>query len=829
VLKSYASAAFRNLTRNWLYAAVTIGGLAIGFAAAILIGLFVRDEFSYDRWIPGHERLFQVFQTLTPPGGGEPLDEGGTRGDVAAALKLDFPQIEAIARMVREQPILKRGQVEAVEPDFYWADPNLLDLLRLPVVAGDIGGALQSPDGIVLTRTLARRYFGRDAPLGGILLVNPAAGPPAPAALNQPHPMRVMAVIQDLPSNTHLKVAAIASGLAVFSPLAGMDQGHANPMEGSVYTYARLQPGASAEALRADLPAFVARRIPSGPLMGSSLALHLAPLASIHLAAHLNEVQWVMKPGGDRKLIVAVTIVGVMIVLVGGINFVTLVTARSARRAVEVGVRKASGAGRRDLVIQFIGEAVLQVALAMLAATALAELTLPALNSALQRTIQFDYLHDPTLTLALLAATLVLGVAAGAYPALVLSSFRPATALKGGPNQAGGSRTVRQILVVLQFAVLIGLILATVTLYRQTTFALRARLQVDSDHTLWINEPCNSGFIARVRSVPGVRTAVCSSSIPLENGGAPTAAFGQRGRTESIQMAPADFGFLDFYGLKPLAGRFLDAKRGEDARLLQPGVQGNPSVVLNQAAVRRLGFASPEVAVGRTVSWRRLVMAPDAPPVLLPPEPSTVVGVAPDFSLGSVRSAVEPMIFYVDPSLLFTANVRLTGRDIPHTLRALDRLWKTMGQPRPMRRKFVEQAMEDLYRDIIAEETVMAICAGLAVFIACLGLFALAAFTAEQRTKEIGVRKAMGASTIDILRLLIWQFTQPVLWANLIAWPLAWWAMDHWLHGFAYRVDLPPWLFLAATALALLIAWATVSVHAWLVARAKPVTALRYE
>ncbi len=829
MLGSYIAAAFGALGRNRLYAGVTIAGLAVGLAAAILIGLFVRDELSYDRWIPGHERVVLVGQTLTPPGGGAPLDRDGNRSDIAGLLKLDFPEVEAAARMVGDAPILKHRQVEAEEPDFYWADPGLLGILRLPVVAGRLDGALDSPDAIVLTRALARKYFGRDDPVGQTLLVNREAGPSAPAAINSFHAMRVAAVIEDLPSNTHLKLTALASGISPVSPLPWFDRNPVQPFGVGAYTYARLRPGASVEALRAALPAFVARRIPPGPLMGSRFALRLTPIADIHLARHTAEVTGTMKPVGDRRTIAAIAGVGLLIILIAAINFITLVTARSARRAVEVGVRKAVGARRRDLVVQFMGEAMVQIAAAMVAAAAMAELALPVLDNVLQRTIRFDYLHDPAELLAMLSAALALGLLAGIYPALVLSSFRPAAVLKGGPVQAAGSAPVRQLLVVVQFAILIGLILVTATLYRQTRFALDSRLQLATDQVLWIDGACRPGFRDRILAIPGVKGAACSSTMPLENGGAPTTASGPGGRAMPVQMAPVEFGFLEFYGLKPVAGRFLAQDHGEDARLQQHGALDNPSVVLNQTAARRLGFASTEAAVGRTVAWRRLVMAPGAGPLLLPPGPSTVVGVAPDFSLGTVRAAVEPMIFFVDPSYSSRLSVRLTGRGVPAALAAMDRMWKAAGEPRPMHRRFVDQAMQELYRDIVAEGEVIGVCAALAILIACLGLFALAAFTTERRTKEIGVRKAMGAGTLDVVGLLLWQFTRPVLWANLIAWPAAWWIMDRWLRGFAYRVDLPPWLFLAAAGAALAIAWATVSTHAWLVARARPVTALRYE
>ena len=251
-------------------------------------------------------------------------------------------------------------------------------------------------------------------------------------------------------------------------------------------------------------------------------------------------------------------------------------------------------------------------------------------------------------------------------------------------------------------------------------------------------------------------------------------------------------------------------------------------MVLNDTAVRVLGYGTARQAVGRQVTWTRW-SAVSGPQGLPPSRSSQIVGVAPDFTLGSIRAPIAPTLYFIDVCCAEYTLARLDGRRLPETLPAIDRIWNRMGHDRPIQRTFESQGVQALYRDVVTQEVAIAVCAGLAILIACLGLFALAAFTTERRTKEIGVRKAMGASTFDVMRLLLWQFTQPVLWANLIAWPVAWWAMDQWLRGFAYRVDLPPWLFAAATAAAVLIAWATVSTHAWLVARARPVTALRYE
>jgi putative ABC transport system permease protein len=298
----------------------------------------------------------------------------------------------------------------------------------------------------------------------------------------------------------------------------------------------------------------------------------------------------------------------------------------------------------------------------------------------------------------------------------------------------------------------------------------------------------------------------------------------------TVQAAPVDLGFFEMHGLKPAAGRFFMGSQGQDMVLLQPhpGPDVQPSVVLNESAARLLGFRRPADAVGKTISWTRWSAETD-PTKLAAPRPSQIVGVAPDFTLGSIRTAIDPVIYHVEPGSTGYVLAKLDGRAIPETVAAINRLWPRTGNDGPLRLTFEDQMVQSLYSDVIAQGVVIGVCAGLAIFIACIGLFALAAFTTERRTKEIGVRKAMGASTLDVVTLLLGQFSQPVLWANLIAWPVAWWAMSRWLNGFAYRVDMPWWLFVAAMGLAVVIALITVSAHTWLVARAKPVGALRYE
>ena len=829
MLRNYLSAALGNLSRNWLYAGVTIAGLAVSFAAAILIGLYLRDEFSFDRFIPGYERIYRLEMDLRMPGQ-KPMPVEFIPSMVAGQFRLDFPEAEQVARIELHSVGLRRGDREGIE-SIAWADPNFFTVLRMPVLAGDPTAALEAPDGLVLTRAMARKYFGEDAPIGKTLKVSTTLNLNSPPAdWVAPHVMRVLAVLKDLPESSHINAAIYGSGRGAISLLA-LDDAHPSPFETTTLTYVKLKPGASTSTVEARVRAFANRHY-AAPGQPSALRFRLMPLADLHFTQHVDWVQGLRSPG-DRAVDAGIGAVGMLIVLIAAINFVTLMTARATRRAVEVGVRKAVGARRRDLIVQFMGEALIYVLVAMIVGVSLAELLLPYANALVGRSMQFDYLADPRLLATVVGVALATALLAGAYPALVISDFRPASALKGGVGQSTGSGAVRQTLVVVQFAILIGLIVMTATVYRQTAFALNDAVRLDTDQILRINAPCEPAMKHEVAALPGVRQVACASQSVVAGGAETNGAVWPGHPRISANLSAVDVGFFEMHGLRPLAGRLFDPGRGQDMVLdrLGEGAANQPSIMLNETGARMLGFRSPREAVGKTVSWERWSAAWAGPGgQQLPPfKPSEVIGVVPDFTLRSVRNPIGPDIYYVDPGDSRYMVVKLDGRRMPETVRAIDRVWRATGHDRPLPKAFESQVVQDLYKDVITQGIAISICAGLAIFIACLGLFALAAFTTERRTKEIGVRKAMGAETGDIVRLLLWQFTQPVLWANLIAWPVAWWAMDHWLQGFAYRVDLPPWLFLAATAAAVVIAWATVSTHAWLVARARPVTALRYE
>jgi putative ABC transport system permease protein len=827
MLRNYLAAALRNLARNRLHAGINLFGLTVGLATALLIALFVRDELSYDAFVRDPVQVFRLDTTVTQPGLA-PRKIDLTFAGAAAALQLDYPQIQAVARISSSQSGIRRGDYEALDR-VIWADSTFFETLPLPVIAGDARTALEKPESVVLTRSMARKYFGEDTPVGKLIEVNPALDalpnlkPAEAQTLGSYHPMRVTAILEDLPSNTHLNAQIFAAARAPFSPMWHWE---AIPGSAEVFTYLRLKRGATADSIRRGLPRFAERHFPDSKSKTSTLAFQLTALTDIHLSP---AGAGAMKPSGDPLVIAGIAAIGLLIAIIAGINFVALTTARSGQRAREVGVRKAAGATRTELFVQFMGEALIHVALAMLLAVAVAEFVLPRLDTTLGRSLRLDYLHNPALVGWLVAATLSVGLLAGLYPALHLSGLTPAATLRQSGARVFGPARVRQLLVGLQFAILIGLLIATATIYRQTIFALHNNLQVNTRNVLSVYTSCDAALKRELQALPGIASAACTSSPAIGRRQFPTLVKATDGSDVTLQGAPVDIGFLELHGLAPLAGRFFTDKRETDAVLESTSdVEAQPPVVLNETAIRQLGFSSPQAAVGTSIAWARRNSG-SVSNQGAPLRSSQIIGVVPDFSFASVRTAVDGSIYYVDPRFLLWLTIRLNGRDVAETLSAVDRVWKQRGHVMPMQRTFEDESMRALYDDVVTQGFFVAGSACLALLIACLGLFALSAFATERRRKEIGVRKAMGAGTGDIVQLLAWQFARPAVWANLIAWPVAGFAMHRWLRGFAYHVNLQPWLFVAAAAIALVIALLTVSLHSFLAARSKPATALRWE
>ncbi len=825
MFRNCLASAWRSARHDGFYALLNIFGLALGFAAVILIWLFVRDELSYNRFLPGYQDVSRLQLTMAEAGQ-RPVTWSTTPERMAAELKLDFPEIVATTRDAIDSVALRHGAVEATET-VDWVDSDFFTVLGYRLLQGDPATALAEPDSIVLTQSLAEKYFGGINCLGQTLDVN------------RIHPIRVTGIAEDPPTNSTLRFVALLSGKTGYGSLAALDATRPVPgqLNATVETYVRLKPGVPADRLAARFPAFILAHYPSidgsKPLFAS---LYMNPLAALHLHPFNPDTT---ESSGRVQTLYAVGATGLLILLLAGINFVNLVTARGATRAVEVGVRKALGARRSQLMAQFIGESLAYAMVGAVIGTALAALSLPSLNVFLDRKIAFDLPGQPLLAVALLSTAALFGIVAGLYPAVILSSVPPALVLKSRAGLSTGGGKMRLGLVVCQFTVTIALLIATHVIYRQNTFATSKALGFDKDLVLTIDltgmprQETTDGFGRReatpvealrtqLAGVPGVQAIAATFVVPpltkslLQDFSLAGPSSHPRG---SFNIQPIDFGYFDLYRVPLLAGR--DFSRGIVEDKAAPEDKARLSgAVINQAAVRALGFVDASAAIGREIHSAN----PDDPE-----RHHRIIGVAADFSLDSIRNRVQPTVFIVDPDLFNVLSVKLSGSDLVETLRGIDAVWHEFVPERPVDRVFLDDRISVLYRDISRQGSLFASFAGFAVVIGCLGLIGLSAYTAERRTKEIGIRKTLGASTLDVTRLLIWQLVKPVLMANALAWPIAWWFMRGWLDGFAYRVDLGPGPFLAAGFGAVAIAIATTAFHALRVAQARPITALRYE
>ncbi len=814
MFRNYLAAAFRNLTRNKLVSIINIGGLAVGFAAAILIGLYLRYQWSYESFLPGHDQVYRLSLTINRPGTTPDIHEGADFF-MSERLKLDYPEVELSARIVGDFPSVRRGNLEFQE-NVYSADPDFFRMMPFPALAGNLETALDSPDGLVITRAIAQKYFGDEDPIGKTL------------QMNRNETLRVLAVIEDMPGNTNFNFRMVASGKAKFSSLASVEVFRNQPgiFLPNAPTFFRLRRGETTAHIEADGANFLKRHYQQQ--LGRSAHLDIYPLARAHLAPR---GRWPNPTNVDPRTLLTLGLVGVLVILIAAINFVNLMTARASQRAVEVGVRKSAGARRSQLMAQFLGEAFIYVFVAVFIAMALVELALPVFNTMISvddemyqpATVTFQYWREPMLAGALLSGALVVGLLAGAYPAFVMSAMRPASALQGSFSASGTAR-VRQWLVVTQLAVLIALLVATAVIHRQTSFALKEALRISADQVLLVftsQGPPSEAFKEALARIPGVSGVTAATGAPTNYEGF-TANFGHRGTAPiSMRFSGVDFNFFEFFRLPPLAGRLPSRDYGTDRFMFGDGNR-HVSVWINEAAMHALGIASPAAAIGEKLT-------PYWPPQNTPPASITIAGVMPDFPVDSIRGPIQPVVYVVDPLFARIVSIRLRAGQIPETIEAIDEVWKELGEPRPISRIFLDHYYQRMYTDILQQRRVLGSLCGVAVFLACLGLFGLSIYTAQRRTREIGIRKVMGASTGDIMRLLLWAFSKPVFWASLIAWPLAAWMMGRWLDGFAYRVNLGWWLLPAATLLALAIALATVSAHSYLVARAKPANALRYQ
>jgi putative ABC transport system permease protein len=829
--RNYLTVGFRALAKNRTYAFINIFGLAIGMAACLMILLFVRYEMSYDKWLPGAENVYQMQSYIKHDETG--IENYGQMAPYRAgeALKKDFPQIERKVYALSSAPVfLKEGEASTTE-DFLYVDENFLRVVPLPVVSGSAAG-LDQVNTAVLTQSEAVRRYGTEDIVGKTMSV---------ISKGKTRDLRIVAVLRDVPKNSSLKINTIAridfpSFFALepnFLTCWGCHSG---------WVWVKLKPGADPRTIEAGMPAWEKRNIEDENAgearfnAGDDEDWHLANIRDVHLG---KAQQASMSPGNDRRTIVTFAIIALLILGMAVVNFTNLATARASQRAREVALRKVLGATRRQLILQFIGESVLISVMAMVIALAMVELAMPPFAAFLDAQMKVAYFGSGGILLPVIALVLVVGILGGLYPAFFLSRFQPASVLKANKSSAEtpGTGRLRNVLVIGQFAVSIGLIICTAVIYGQTVYARTIDPGYKRDHILQVGELgrvqlLDKGEIIadRVRRVPGV-DSVGRTTIGVATDNNNNTGFLIPGNPEPISIGyyQVDRGFMDAMGLTLVAGRWFDDRPLDDMTLPYPENKDSEralaarggNIVVNEFATKRLGFKTPQEAIGKTVKAAIVDNEIGLVPV-------TIVGVVGDSRFRSVKLPLDALMFQNGRAGQDTMIVRFHGD--PAAVRAgVERAWKSVTRDVPFNAKFSDDIIGELYKAEDARAKTFAGFALLAVVVACLGLFGLAAFTAERRTKEIGIRKVLGARSRDIVRLLAWQFSKPVIVANLIAWPAAWWVMRDWLNGFDARISLGPTPFLLAAFLALAIAIGTIAGHAFKVARSNPIHALRYE
>ena len=779
-------------------------------AACLLILLFIKDELSYDRYNQNIDRIFRV--TAHIRFGGQEGDIGTTPPPLAETCRQEFPEVESAARFYEQGNfIVRHGEQSYTETRLAFADASIFRVFTLPLQRGNPQTALNAPRTIMLSETTAGKYFGAANPLGQTL------------RLDNEEDYLVSGVFRDIPANSHFHFDLIAS-------LASIDQSRQVRWDNNNYfTYLLLSPGSDPAALRAKFPGFVRKHV--GPWIeqvlgrsieavfasGTRLEYNLQPLRDIHLRSQLmSEIE----VNGDIRIIYLFSAIALLILVIAAINFINLSTARSAGRSREAGIRKVLGSERRQLVRQFLADSLLLSSLAVILALLLTTIALPWFNNLTAKKIDLAGTGVGFVAVSAALMTLLVGLLAGLYPAWRLEAAGPVEVLKG--KLAAGVRggRLRSILVVFQFAVSMVLIIGTLVIFRQLHFIQNKKLGFNKDQVLilqnaYLLEKQTNAFKNEMLKYPAVVSGTASGFLPVRPADRNDSALFPKENIQRTSVVLAenwsvDADYIRTMGMKIAAGRDFVKDTPAD----------NAAVIINQAAARQFGWPEP---LGRQISFPT-----DGNPDKMTYIDRTVIGVVEDFHFESLRSPLRPLGMYLGENHN-RISFRIQAQNTAAMLSELKRQWQRFAPGQPFAYSFMDERFAELYRSEQRLGIIFSIFAGLAVFVACLGLLALASFLAERRTKEIGIRKVLGASIPEIALLLSREFVKWVGIAALIAWPLAYFAMHRWLQGFAYRTGIGIGMFLLSSLLALLIATLTVSFQAIRAARANPVDSLRYE
>jgi len=801
MFSNYLKIAFRNLLRHKEYSIINIAGLALGIACCIVILLLARHELTFDRFHANADRICRVYTKLSSVGWTNIM--GNIQGPLGPALEADFPEVSGYTRFLNSDwppriRVLYKDKVVYID-NTYYTDPSIFQVFSFELIEGDAATALVEPYTAVLTEEAARKIFGDEEPLGKIF------------QRDGKNDYKVTGVLKKIPRNSHLQFDMLLSMTELVNqPQSQIHKwGIFNP-----YCYILLEPGTDIKRLEAGIRAYL-KKYPET----NNFEFYLQPLLDVHLRSTQvqSELNWAES---DTAYVYGISLLALIVLLIACFNFMNLSTARFAGRAREVGIRKVVGAQRGQLIGQFLGESVLLSFFALLVAVALIELALPALNAFFDGVLVFNYLHDWHLVAGFVALVICVGFIAGSYPAFFLSAFRPVNVLKSTPSY-GGTRgaALRKTLVTIQFAASIILLVSTCVVVRQIQYIRHKNLGYNGDYVITV--PMDNEIIRRSFNTirqellqnPAI-TGVTASLVEIgRREGFPfsTCRFEGDGKSDKVKInyLPVDPEFFSFYSLHIVDGRAYSPAMTTD-------LEGTSGSIINETLARKLGWNS--------VAGKRCSMGRGSGDMF------PVIGIVKDFNFRSLHYEIEPLVIYIGQGEeMRKMSIRIRPENISQTLVFIKNKLSPYTPDRPFEYSFLNDSIAASYRTEQRVAKVIGAFALLAVFVACLGLLGLISYAAEKRTKEIGIRKILGASVSDIILLLSREYLLLLGFSVLIAWPVAWYLMNKWLQNFAYRIDLDWMTFLLGGVIALAIAALTVGYQAVKAATANPIDALRYE
>jgi putative ABC transport system permease protein len=808
MFRNYLVIAWRQILKNKLYAAINVAGLATGLAIYLFSWLLIDYEESHDTFFTNSERIFTVGSVFTPDAGIGVGETDGIYSAFAPYIAADIEEVEAVARTVRREFLLTIDD-ESYYERIHFADPEFLDIFDFEYLEGD-DSVLDDPASVLLTRETAERYFGGEPAYGRVLTLDHGTS------------VRVGAVIENLPANTHLQgIIVDQADFNVMAPLAALNAasgwdlaGNWDNLSTGNFTYLLMPAGTSVEWLQTRMDSVYQRYFPK-PDNDVILGVKVRPLIEA------NTILWDMI---GMPILESIRVLGLLVLVVAIVNYTNLATAQSLGRAREIGLRKTMGASRLQLMAQFLVESVCVVFLAMLIALLVMEVSIPVFNTAADKALILSYVDKlPWLTLT----TLVVGVAAGAYPAWLISRTSPIEALHGDAVKHSGGGIFRAVMMGAQFTITVFMVSMVLVMYFQNRAIADSAEIYPKSEIIVLQRLAPEGIRARLETlrnelenIPGVTGVAFVSQVPYEQSNSSSRVSRESGGEEAdfrLNRIIVSEDFFDVIDIPLLAGRTLDRAIAADTRT-DESLSGN--VVVNEMVVEQLGLSSPQAALGQVF----YEMRDDAENRAL-----TIVGVVPAQNYQGFHNQIKPVIFYLQPEWIYDGLIRVEGVAMNRALEEVEAVWKRIIPDYPMQSRFLDDQFNEVYRIFQGLSLTLGGFAAVALTLSLIGLFGLAAFMAAGRTREIGVRKVMGASVPQIVRLLIWQISRPVLWALLLGLPLAYLASTTYLDFFANRIPFAAPIIGAAGVLAVVLAWSIVAVHAVRIARANPIHALRYE